>query len=140
MVFTEYEVNKLLKNEIVQNDIEKFVKKVKDAVPMLKNHVAAIREICEKLQEWIDDLTNQELAVNVTNTATTAATAVSAGLLFTPLAPFGLIGLAGAGISATATAVGDGVANHVKGKRIQEVANEKKDLIDQVENCVQDLG
>ena len=132
-------IEKLLKKKAVQDHLEGFIKTAKDAVPLLKEYVSAIPEICAKLQEWIDDLATQELAVNITNTTTTAVGAVSIGLLFTPLAPFGLLGLAASGISAAATFTGDTIANHVKGKEIKKIVDEKKKLIDQAEKAVADL-
>ena len=97
-VMTEEQTEKILKNENVQKFLVQFVKVAEDAVPLLKEYISAIPEICLKLQEWIDDLAVQETAVNVVNTTTTTVGAVSTVLLFTPLAPFGIAGLVGSGI------------------------------------------
>lgn len=138
-VLTEQRTEKILKNENVQKFLVQFIKTAEDAVPLLKEYISAIPEICLKLQEWIDDLAVQETAVNVVNTTTTTVGAVSTVLLFTPLAPFGIAGLVGSGIGAAATVAGDGIANHVKGKEIQKIADEKKELIDKAEKAVKEL-
>ena len=46
----------LRRNPEVQNLIAKFLKASDDAIQPLKEYANAIREICQQLQEWIDDL------------------------------------------------------------------------------------
>ena len=50
------------------------------------------------------------------------------------------MGLVGSGVGAAATAVGDGIANSVKGGKIKEIAESKKDLMNKAESMMADLN
>lgn len=121
----------------VQGHIQDFIEASKDALPILKRYVAHIPNICDDLQDWIDDLRVQEIAVNGTNTLSAATGIVSTILLFTPLAVFGVGGLIGSGVAGGAIAIGDNIYNKVKGKKIQELVDENKEMMGKVENIME---
>lgn len=78
------------------------------------------------LGEFIDDIRNQEIAVNSTKTGAAALGVVSASGLFTPFAPLAIGGLVAAGGAGVVTTIGDLIANKVKGGNLETKVDNMK--------------
>lgn len=78
------------------------------------------------LEEFINDIRTQEIAVNSTKTGAAVLGVVSAIGLFTPFAPLAVGGLVAAGGAGVATTIGDLIANKVKGGNLETKVDNMK--------------
>lgn len=79
------------------------------------------------LEGFIHEMDIHEGAVNAVKTTGAVVAVLSTAALFTPLAPFGAIGLIGSGVAGAATSIGDLIANQVKNGQVQDHINESKE-------------
>ena len=98
----------------------------------LTKMIRSRKEMISWVEEFIDDIQKQEIAINSTKTGAAALGVVSAIGLFTPFAPLALAGLVASGGAGLATSIGDFIANKVKGGNLKEkvdnMKNEDDDL------------
>ena len=98
----------------------------------LTKMIRSRREMITWVKEFIDDIRNQEIAINSTKTGAAALGVVSAIALFTPFAPLAVPGMVAAGGAGFLTTIGDFIANKVKGGNLKEkvdsMKNEDDDL------------
>lgn len=78
------------------------------------------------VEEFIQDIKNQEIAVNTTKTGAAVRGTISAIGLFTPLAPLAAAGLLASAGASVATSIWDLIATKVKGGNLEEKFNEMK--------------
>ena len=77
------------------------------------------------VEKFIQDIKNQEIAINTTKTAAVTDTIATIGL-FTPFAPLAAAGLVASASAGVATSIGDLIANKVKGGNLEEKVSEMK--------------
>lgn len=92
----------------------------------LTKMISAREGLTKWLKDFIDDVRRQEIAINTTKTTAGVVGAVSAIASFTPFAPLAIPGLVAAGGAGVATALGDFIANKVKGDNLEGKVNEMK--------------
>ena len=79
------------------------------------------------VEESIQDIKNQDIAINSTKTGAVVTGTLSVIGLFTPFAPLAAAGLvASAGAGVRATSIGDLIANKVKGGNLEGKVNDMK--------------
>lgn len=97
-------------------------------------------EIMKWLEEFIENVKKQEIAINSVKTGAAVVGTVSAIGLFTPLAPFALAGMIAAGGAGVATTIGDFIANKVKGGNLETKVENMKAEDSELERLQQELN
>lgn len=94
--------------------------------------------------EWFDGFLHEmdihEGAVRAAKTAAAGGGLFSTILLFTPLAPFGAVGLVVSGAAGAATGVADFIANHVKNGDVQKHIDESKGAEEELKAAVEAIN
>lgn len=106
----------------------------------LTKMIKSRQEMIGWLEEFIDDVRNQEIAVNSTKTGAAVLGVVSAIGLFTPLAPLAVAGMVTAGGTGVATTIGDLIANKVKGGNLETKVQSMKKEDSELENLQRKLN
>lgn len=106
----------------------------------LTKMIKSRQEMIGWLEEFIDDVRNQEIAVNSTKTGAAVLGVVSAIGLFTPLAPLAVAGMVTAGGAGVATTIGDLIANKVKGGNLETKVQSMKKEDSELENLQRKLN
>lgn len=89
---------------------------------MIKSREGMIKWV----EEFIQDIKNQEIAINTTKTAAAVTGTIATIGLFTPFAPLAAAGLVASASAGVATSIGDLIANKVKGDNLEEKVSEMK--------------
>lgn len=106
----------------------------------LTKMIKSRQEMIGWLEEFIDDVRNQEIAVNSTKTGAAVLGVVSAIGLFTPFAPLAVAGMVTAGGTGVATTIGDLIANKVKGGNLETKVQSMKKEDSELENLQRKLN
>lgn len=106
----------------------------------LEKMINSREEMTSWLKEFIDDIKNQEIAINSAKTGGAVLGAVSFVGLFTPFAPLAVAGMVGAGVAGVGTAIGDLIANKVKGGNLEAKVETMKAQDSELENLQKELN
>lgn len=97
-------------------------------------------EMMKWLEDFIEDVKTQEIAINSVKTGAAVVGTASAIALFTPLAPIALAGMVVAGGAGVATTIGDFIANKVKGGNLETKVENMKAEDSELEKLQQELN
>lgn len=86
---------------------------------LLEKMINSQNEMISWLKEFIEDIKNQEKAVNSVKTAGAAVGVLSFIGLFTPAAPFAIAGLAVSGVAGVGATAGDFIFNKKEGGKLE---------------------
>ena len=92
------------------------------------------------LQDFIEDIKTQEIAINGTKTGGAVLGALSVVGLFTPAAPLALASLIVSGATGVAATIGDFIANKVKGGNLEAKVEEMKAQDSKLEKLQKELN
>ena len=106
----------------------------------LQKMIDSREEMIKWLQDFIEDIKTQEIAINGAKTGGAVLGVVSFFGLFTPAAPLALAGLVGAGATGVATTIGDFIANKVKGGNLEAKVEEMKAEDSELEKLQKELN
>ena len=98
------------------------------------------QEMTKWLEDFIEDVRTQEIAINSVKTGAAVLGTVSAIGLFTPFAPVALAGMVAAGGAGVATTIGDFIANKVKGGNLETKVENMKAEDSALEKLQQELN
>jgi len=102
--------------------------------------VKSRQEMVKWLEDFIEDVRTQEIAINSVKTGAAVVGTASAIALFTPLAPVALAGMVLAGGAGVATTIGDFIANKVKGGNLENKVENMKTEDSALEKLQQELN
>ena len=106
----------------------------------LQKMIDSRKEMIKWLQDFIEDIKTQEIAINGAKTGGAVLGVVSVVGLFTPAAPLALAGLIGSGATGVAATIGDLIANKVKGGNLEAKVEEMKAQDSKLEKLQKELN